>query len=141
MQDQYTNQVKYMSNLSNETISVLILSKMLEHLNKIKELKLKKDIEARSNHIDKAIKIIMFLSSSVNTDSGKEESEIMLSFYFSLMTMMLDFVKTKDINIIDRMIKIIFPLKEAWEFRANGGGASEVPVNDQESGNGFKLSL
>jgi flagellin-specific chaperone FliS len=141
MQDQYTNQVKYVGNLSGESINVLILSKMIEHLNKIKTLKSKKDLESRSYHVERAIKIIIFLSSSVNSDSNKEESEIILSFYFSLMAMMLDFVKEKDFTIIDGMIKIVSSFKEAWEFRARGGGASEVPANDQESETGFKISL
>ncbi|MBN9564713.1 MAG: flagellar protein FliS [Alphaproteobacteria bacterium] len=142
MRDQYRSQVNYISNLSNDKISILILSKMLDHLNKIKLLTSKNDIEKRSNQVDKAIKIIMFLSNSVNNEYNNEESEIILNFYFVLMTMMFEFVKTKDVEIIDRLIKIIASFKEAWEYRANDGNAPENEVvNDQEPNNGFKLSL
>ena len=54
---------------------------------------------------------------------------------------MLDFVKTKDTNVIVRMIKIVSSFKEAWQFKASGGEASGAPANDQEPGDGFKLSL
>lgn len=104
----------------------MLLSGALEAFAKGKGAAERKDIEARANHLNKAMEIVIGLKSSLDMEQGGEVSANLDQLYDYILVQTLTASKDNDPEKIQELISLLLEIKQGWdemplEYRTEAG--------------------
>ncbi|MEW6733442.1 MAG: flagellar export chaperone FliS [Acidobacteriota bacterium] len=77
-----------------------------------------KDINAKAEHIDRALDILNYLQSILDYQHGAEVAQTLDIFYTTIMTMVLKASLQLDAGQVRRAADLLVPVCEAWAINA-----------------------
>jgi flagellar protein FliS len=93
----------------------MLLDAALEKIAKAKGFMLNKKIQSKGENIGLAISIIDVLRASLDMQAGGEISQNLESLYDYLTRRLTEANVTNDVAILDEVVNLILPIKQAWE--------------------------
>ena len=88
---------------------------LIERLSQAKGAILRNDFEYKANRISKAQGILHGLQMSLNKDADPELYDRMLALYDYMNTLLSKAAVSLDVAPIDECVKLIMPIKQAWD--------------------------
>ncbi|KAA0876594.1 flagellar export chaperone FliS [Nitrincola tapanii] len=93
----------------------MLLAGALEAYAKGKGAAERKDFEARANHLNKAMEIVLGLKSCLDMDQGGEVSENLDRLYDYILMNTLTASRNNDAELIQELIGLLLEVKEGWD--------------------------
>lgn len=112
---QKTNLEAELSVANPHRIVQMLFEGLIERLSQAKGAILRKDYEYKSNRITKALGIVNGLQASLDMSYDKELGQRMYALYDYLKTLINKASIELSVEPIDEAIKLIMPIKEAWD--------------------------
>ncbi len=100
---------------SPEMLIILLYTELLRSLNAAREAQLTKDSTAKFKHTSKAITILAELMISIDMEKGEQIALNLVMLYEYVAKKLLQAGRSATTEPFDEAIRLLAPLKEAWE--------------------------
>jgi len=124
----YQYQKTNIATASKVGLVVLCYEKTIQSLTLARMSYEQKEFEAKANALEKAIRIINELQSSLDKEKGGVIAENLDSIYSFVTRRLLEGDIKEDLTAFDDCIHILSELKDAWEVIASEGTEKNDPV-------------
>jgi flagellar secretion chaperone FliS len=107
----------------------LLYEQAIEDLRRAIDAQTRRDIEARTRHINHAILVLGHLEATLDKDQGGEVAENLQRFYQQSRSALVEAQFKQSIRLLEQQISFLTQIREAWGEveRATASPQTEVP--------------